>query len=247
MKPLLIIKTGKTTQKIRESHGDFENMILNASGISPADALILSVFEGALLPDPETICGAVITGSGAMVTDREPWSVYTEIWARKAHAAGLPILGICFGHQLLAQAFGGTVGYHPLGVEVGTVSITLSPAGREDALLNIMDNSFSGHVIHYQTVLELPPDAVLLASNTFEPHHAFRLGATTWGVQFHPEFTEGIILAYIDSEVQGFNKSPEALEQIRSSVHAHSDGVSLMQQFLKLVYANDPSRTHQNP
>ncbi len=231
MKPLLIIKTGSISEKVRESHGDMEDLILTATVLTSDAILTVPVFEGALLPDHNNICGAIITGSAAMVTDCEPWSIYTEGWIRIAHGVQCPILGICYGHQLLAQALGGEVGYHPGGLELGTVKIQLTEAGKQDSLFSAIPEEFLGHVTHYQTVLRLPPDAKRLAFNSFEPNHAFKLGTSTWGTQFHPEFTAAIMENYIELRAQS-NNSPE---NFPTPAVSHPFGTTLLRRFLQLV------------
>lgn len=202
MKPILIVKTGGAARRVREAHGDFDEMILSASGLKDHEARVVAVYQGEVLPEPEAVSGVIITGSPAMVTDREPWSTRLEEWVLKAHHSGVPVLGICYGHQLLGQAFGGSVGYHPDGMELGMVRITVEPAGQQDRLFGMLPGSFQANVIHSQTVLQLPQGAVRLAGNPYEPNHGFRIGETTWGVQFHPEFSADIMRDYIRLEAE---------------------------------------------
>ena len=122
MKPLLIIKTGSIFPEYKAKLGDFDDFILDQL---PAvdEVLVAPVTETLWLPDYKAVSGVIITGSHAMVTDRQPWSEFTADWLRAIPADSVPVLGICYGHQLLAHAWGGTVGYHPRGEEVGTVAI----------------------------------------------------------------------------------------------------------------------------
>jgi GMP synthase (glutamine-hydrolysing) len=92
---------------------------------------------------------------------------------------------------------GGTVGYHPGGPEIGTVTICLTDDGKEDPLLAGLPDRFPAHVSHSQTALSLPRGTRLLAASGFEPHHAIRIGKCAWGVQFHPEFPSRVMEAYI--------------------------------------------------
>lgn len=199
MKKIWVIKTGQTFPVAAKRFGDFEQWIF--SGAHPQHAFernTTAVFLDQTLPDLSQVDAVIITGSPAMVTDRAPWMEQLAEWLRQLVAANTPILGICFGHQILAHALGGVVDYHPKGRELGTVGVTLLPESKEDSLFKNLPNDFSAHVSHKQTVLTLPQNAVRLACNDFEPHHAFRVGSCAWGLQFHPEFTEEVMKEYID-------------------------------------------------
>lgn len=124
-----------------------------------------------------------------MVSERLPWSEAAAAWLRDAVALGLPILGVCYGHQLLAHALGGRVDYHASGREIGTVAIERLPAAADDALLAAAPARFVAHASHQQSVLELPAGAVVLARSAHDPHHAVRYAPRAWGLQFHPEFS----------------------------------------------------------
>ena len=235
MKPILIIKTGTVKDEFLGAHQDFDDMILRNAGVESTLAKIVSVFKGEQLPEPDEVCGAIITGSVAMVTDRAPWSLYTEKWVRNAGETGLPILGICYGHQLLAQAFGGIVEYHPQGMELGTVSISLNENGIQDKLLGILPESFIGHVIHSQCVAKLPQKAINLAFNEYENQHAFRIGENVWGVQFHPEFTAAFMRDFIQLEEKNLGKSIEELGAIKNNLEENKYGEILLQRFFEIA------------
>ena len=142
----------------------------------------------------------VITGSHDMVTDRRDWSERTASWLAEAASMGASILGICYGHQLLAHALGGTVDYNLLGPERGTTEVTLLKAASTDPLFGGLPQTIEVHVSHSQSVLRLPSDAVALAANNWDSNQAFRVGDRAWGVQFHPEFDAGIMHAYAAAE-----------------------------------------------
>src|SRR5690625_6734079 len=75
------------------------------------------------------------------------------------------MLGVCYGHQLMAAAFGGHVDFHPEGRESGTLAVRLTETGRADALLGTLPERFYAHLTHAQSVLEAPSDAQVLAFN----------------------------------------------------------------------------------
>jgi len=198
MKPFLIIKTGSTFEDITRNKGDFEHWTANAMRLGPDQWQCVNVQGGEPLPDPDEFAGCVITGSHDMITEAVDWMATTSFWVRKAVKAGLPMLGICFGHQLMADALGGKAAYHPDGMEIGTVEISLTGDAADDPLFADIPNPFPAHVTHSQTALELPPNAVLLAASDHDAHQAFRVGEHAWGVQFHPEFDVEATRFYVD-------------------------------------------------
>ncbi|MDX1599851.1 MAG: glutamine amidotransferase, partial [Marinobacter sp.] len=104
-----------------------------------------------------------------------------------------------------------------------------------DPLLGQLPIYFQAQLTHRQSVLRLPESAVLLARNEFEPHQAFRIGQCAWGVQFHPEFTQEIMKAYLEvqsSDLETENQNPSALI---SSVADTPDATGLLKRFSELV------------
>ena len=171
-------------------------------GLPDAQVQTRRVYEGDTLPDPRAISAVVVTGSSAMVTDREAWSERTAEWLADAVGAGVPVLGICYGHQLLAHALGGKVENNPLGRHIGTVDVRLTEAAQGDPLFSGFDPVLHVPVSHRQAVTALPPGARLLATAERDPLHAFAVGDRAWGVQFHPEFDADIVRGYIDARRQ---------------------------------------------
>lgn len=193
-KPIAIIVTGRTYPSISADLGDFEDWI--ARGLAGQALIRVHVCDGASLPAPTDLSGVVISGSHDMVTDRLPWSEALADWLRRAVPTGLPVLGICYGHQLLAQALGGVSGPRPEGLEFGTVDITLVDGAEEDLLLRGLPAHFPAHVIHMQSALTLPAGAVRLGSSPADAHQLVRFAPNCWGVQFHPEFSEAVVAGY---------------------------------------------------
>ncbi len=138
-----------------------------------------------------------------MVTDREPWSERVAAWLPGVVSAEVPLLGICYGHQLLAYATGGEVGTNPRGPEYGTVPIHLQERAHHDPLFLGLPSTILVQTSHEQSVLRLPPGSIGLAANVHDPHHAFLVGKCAWGVQFHPEFDARTVQAYIRDFADG--------------------------------------------
>ena len=221
MKQLYIVKTGTTFPATLEQYGDFDQWTRDALGATDIPVSLIDVKRMGSLPAVADCAGVVVTGSHAMVTDDLEWSLRIEAWLPELIAAEVPFFGICYGHQLLARALGGQVDYHPRGKEIGTVAVRCLPAGDEDPLFRNLPEEFPAHVTHSQSVLRLPDQAVLLAENTFEPHHAFRFGPCAWGVQFHPEYDSAIMRSYITEQaaelVEAGRKVPELLATVRET------------------------------
>lgn len=192
-----MIQAGTPPQDIRCITGDLSQWFFTALGPSGAAVQVVRVFEGEALPAPGRHRAAIITGSWSMVTDRHPWSEATAAWIRHAVAQGMPLLGVCYGHQLMAHALGGEVGYHPGGREMGCLDIERLPAGDDDPWLAAHPPRFKAHLTHLQTVLRLPGGAHALARSAHDPHQIVRYSPTAVSVQFHPEFTPDILAACI--------------------------------------------------
>ncbi len=194
---ILIIKAGSTFPSLRERRGDFEHWMLEGMSAQEAEAHVVNVEAGEPLPAHGAHAAVVITGSHCMVTDRLEWSERVAQWLAEEARSATPILGICYGHQLLAHALGGQVAYNPLGREFGTVEITLEREAEQDALFAGLPRAMPVQASHLQAVVRLPPRAVRLAGSAMDANHAIRFGEACWGVQFHPEFDAGAMREYV--------------------------------------------------
>jgi GMP synthase (glutamine-hydrolysing) len=237
MKPILVVKCGGTLPALRARRGDYEDWILAGMGVAPECARIAAVSEGADLPAPAELQAAVLTGSSAMVSERAPWSERTAEWLRGAVAAELPVLGICYGHQLLGHALGGRVAANPRGREIGSVDVETLPAARGDALLGALPARLTVQATHVESVLELPPGARLLAGSRGDPHHAFSVGARAWGVQFHPEFDADVIRGYLDARREILGREGLDADALLAGVRESEDGRALLRRFAALAGA----------
>ncbi len=177
-----------------------------------------------------TFDGVIISGSQCSVYEDRPWIHELTEWAQTVHAAGIPMLGICWGHQFLAQALGGRIvamdryelGYRP----IETV--------RDHPLLADLPSEFVAFETHSDRVYELPSEATVLAENDV-CIQAFALG-NTYGVQFHPEYdmetaehvTERKDLPEerIESVLEGI--TPEAYEKAKKAAQVFENFASIV-------------------
>lgn len=235
MKKLFIIKAGSTFPATAANHGDFEERVICGLGIPRRDTRVIDACRGDTLPAPEDCIAAIITGAHCMVTDNLPWSLAIESWIPSLVQSETPLLGICYGHQLLARAMGGHVDFHPRGKEVGTVDIRLTGGYLTDPLFAAQPRRFPAHATHAQSVLSLPPEAVLLAENDFEPHHAFRIGPCAWGVQFHPEYNHLIMRDYILAQAESLTLLGQDTERLLLNVCETPAAKGLLARFAQLA------------
>jgi GMP synthase (glutamine-hydrolysing) len=197
MKPVLIIRLGEPPPTVLEARGDFEAWIETAMQDVIPNFKVVDVPAGGSLPDPTDLAGVIITGSASMVSERADWSEQTAAWLKAATHSDLPMLGICYGHQLIAHALGGEVGPNPHGRQIGTVPLRLEASG--DALLGALPSEILVQTSHSESVLRLPQGAVGLGETDLDPHHVYRMGDRIWGLQFHPEFDQSIMRGYIEA------------------------------------------------
>lgn len=223
---LLLIQAGTPPDPIRRQEGDLPQWFLAALSSTGQDMDVTRVFEGEPLPAPGAHRAAIITGSWSMVTDRLDWSEATAQWIRDAMAIAMPIFGVCYGHQLMAHALGGKVGYHPQGVEIGCLPVSLHDKAVADPLVGALPPKFKANLTHRQTVLTPPDGAQVLARSAHDPHQIIRYGDHALSTQFHPEFTPAILAACIRRNAEGLREAghdPAALcEALADTPHPRS-------------------------
>jgi GMP synthase (glutamine-hydrolysing) len=234
MKKILIIKTGSTFPSLRARRGDFEQWILSGMHRPKQTVAVVDVQRDEPLPKPEEVGAVVITGSHAMVTDHHEWNENTAAWLRGAFGLELPILGICYGHQLLAYALGGTVGDNPRGREIGTVDVYKTEESAGDMLLGGPDGSLKAQVSHSQSVLALPPGATRLAYSSLDANQAFLFGDRVWGIQFHPEFDADIMRAYLHYFRKELTVEMKDPERMMTNCSETPESSSILQRFADL-------------
>lgn len=236
-KKLLVVKTGSLrarAQRLVDLFGDQEEIFSAAAGYDAATSEVIDVWAGAAIPHPPShYRGILITGSGAMVSDLEPWMEETARWLRDAVAAEVPMLGICFGHQLLAHALGGAVGPNPRGLEVGTIRVTFNAAA--DPLFACLPASADFGAHHYQSVLTRPAGAQVLGSNEQDENQALRFAPHAWGVQFHPEFGQAFMRALVDVAADGIARAGGDLDAIGRSLAETPHGPALLERFMAII------------
>ena len=184
MRRVLLVRTGSPSPEALQRFGDFSEWFerLLAPEVVVVDAVRAEPFPGL-----DRIGGVLVTGSSASVISPEAWIDRLGRWLLGV-ARSTPVLGVCFGHQLLARALGAVVERNPAGPELGTQSVELTPEGRRDPLFSGLASPLLVQESHEDHVPVAPPGATVLATNLHSPVQAFAVGPHIRAVQFHPEF-----------------------------------------------------------
>ena len=183
-----ILQADSVLERFQPRHGDYPQMFADlfvAAGDGAALAFeAIDVLGGTPYPAPSRCDAYVITGSRHSVYEDLPWLPGLVEFVRRALRAGRPVLGICFGHQLMAHFFGGqvrraqgwAVGVH--GSRVLASEAWMAPPAKA---INLLSS-------HQDQVIQLPNGAQLIAGNDFCPVAGFTLGRQVLTFQGHPEF-----------------------------------------------------------
>lgn len=179
-------------EPLRSAHGDYAEMYSALLREAGADfELVTYAVHAGELPARVDACDAwLVSGSRAAVYEDLAWIARLQDFARAVYAAGLPQVGICFGHQLLAHALGGRTERAPGGWGIGNVELRL----RERAPVTAgAPSSLRLFMAHQDQVVTLPPGATWLAEAPHCAHAMFALGDRVLGLQPHPEFSAGFM------------------------------------------------------
>ncbi|MBR1156733.1 type 1 glutamine amidotransferase [Bradyrhizobium sp. JYMT SZCCT0428] len=207
MPKITIIETGVISPANRARHGSFPQMFERLLGEADASASFATVrlADGEALPDSAGLEAILLTGSPAGVYDDLDWIAPLERFVRAAYAARIPMAGICFGHQLIAQALGGTVRKSEKGWGIGRHVYDVVPGN------GVIDGDrIAIPASHQDQVIAPPTGATTIFHSAFTPHAGLLYAnGVTLSVQPHPEFTTAF--AHVCCEKAGQNSAPEPL------------------------------------
>ncbi|MEB6534491.1 glutamine amidotransferase [Pantoea stewartii] len=214
--PLALIQLDVPPASVVEKIGEQPVWFIDALNLKPEDYLIVRPHLGEPLPQFTEISGAVLSGSWAMVTDHEEWSERTAAWVRAGMDAQLPLLGVCYGHQLMAYALGGKVADNPHGWERGLLALNTTTAAKHDPLLATLPDHFEAWLSHRQSVVIPPPQSTILAQSEKDPCQVLRYSPNALSMQFHPEFDRQIMDACLPDDVDSDGAELQGADWARS-------------------------------
>ncbi|WLS77306.1 glutamine amidotransferase [Erwinia pyri] len=224
--PLAIIQLEAPPEAVSNIVGEQQHWFIAALGLEPDEYIVVRPDLGEALPEPGTISAAILSGSWAMVTDHAEWSERTAAWIRSAVEQALPLLGVCYGHQLMAYALGGVVDDNPRGWERGLQQLEMNDNAQHDPLLSALPVHFSAWLSHRQSVVQPPPGAQVLAASALDRCQIIRYTPQALSVQFHPEFTSQIMSACLQN-----SQGSEALSSLVAHQQEPGTPLQLLQDF----------------
>jgi GMP synthase (glutamine-hydrolysing) len=188
---MLLYKTGETAPELVRDLGDYFQWFSRLVG----DAVELARHFAFRQPRPcqMDFDALLVTGSPCSLVDPEPWMEEATSFVREVAESGRPVLGICFGHQLIGRAWGGAVRVNPNGWEAGTTEIELTDEGRADPLFDGLPAKIPVNMSHRDEVCPLGPGVRRLAGGARCENQAIAVGDHVRGVQFHPEMNGAVI------------------------------------------------------
>jgi GMP synthase-like glutamine amidotransferase len=227
-----ILKADDVHPALVEEFGEYSDMVA-AIMLDIDPTLGIEVFDVYHQQYPDCIDMAdayVITGSKCSVYDQEEWIYKLIDFVQLLHAKRKKMVGICFGHQLLAHSLGGKTEKSAKGWGVGVQTYHATKSGVGQGLAP----RFELKVSHQDQVIDLPKNSVLLACNDFCPNAMFKLGNHILSLQGHPEFSKAYMhkLLPLRRERLGESLANQALNSLSIATQDH-DVSKVIMEFLE--------------
>ena len=245
MRRVLILQAGSADPSVRAVVGDYPAWFARRLA-ARVELRVVRPYEERL-PRLAPFHGVVMTGSPLSVTRPAPWMDEAAAYMLAA-ARTRPVLGVCFGHQLLARALGGRVVRNPRGREAGSSLVELTDAGARDPLFAGAPRRFLAQQMPGDHVAELPPGATLLARSALSPVQAFGLGDPIRCVQVHPEMDaeRSRLLADARREVLDA-EAPGGAVAVLASIQVTPEAEWTLIRWLERFVGAEPARASSGP
>ena len=213
MRKLAILETGAPPPGPRKTFGDYPAMFRDLLGHDSYSYTTFDVLAGALPSRIEDHDAYLVTGSSAGVYDPLPWIDPLKAFLISAKGRA-PLVGICFGHQIMAEAFGGKVIKSPKGWGMGLHSYEVR---RTNAWMD-PSRTIAVPASHQDQVVTLPPGSAVLAASDFTPFGMLAYGDHAVSMQLHPEFEPDYAKALIEDRCGSRYTDAQADQAIASFV-----------------------------
>lgn len=234
----LLVQARNAPEMLRQEQQCF----LERCRIDKAQLSTVNVVNSPVGPDLFEGMDAVLIGGAGEYSARDdhPWTEDLHAFIREGVERNMPIFGSCWGHQVIARAFGGEVIYDPDRAELGSGEVVLTEAGRNDRIFRSFPPRFRVNMGHHDRVATLPPNAVELAYNESQRNQAFRIrNKPVYGTQFHSELDaqreKERLVAYREHYLDAL-PTDEVFEEVVNNLVETTEVDHLMHDFL-LRYA----------
>ena len=226
-KHVQIISCGPGLSEINNQYGQSSDWVREMIKEKVLNIDIVKIYNGEMpLCDPQNIW--IVTGSRYSVYDNIDWIDTFKKHIKKGINAKVSMLGICFGHQLLASCLGGKVEKNINGWELGSYKISLTAEGQSNLLFNNFQNNDIVYESHQDVVSSLPSGAIELAY-TNKGNQSFCVDDFLYGVQFHPEFTYDVIRKLMDLRLE------RGVEVDDEKILESKNGKNILSNFIDIV------------
>lgn len=225
-----ILQTGDTPEELKGQFGEYGDMFIRLLGEHDHQfEFTLYPVSNSLFPDsPEECDGWLITGSRFSAYEDQAWIHTLKALIREISETERPLIGVCFGHQLIAEALGGRVekSHKGWGLGLDTYSLTADTPGTDAQNITL-------NIFHQDQIVELPPGARVFASSEFCEYAGLIIGDRIMTIQAHPEFQNDYnsqLLQARRASVVPEDQADEAIDRLR-----HRDAQADSKRFARLM------------
>ena len=222
-----IISCGPGLSEINDRHGYSFDWVTSMIKDKVDSIEVVKIYDNEL-PScrPDDIW--IITGSRYSVYDNIDWiASFKKLIIQGLELRG-PMLGICFGHQIICNALGASVVKNDMGWEMGSSEVSLTDSGKKTDLFKGFNHTFSVYQSHQDVVSDVPENIKVLAQNEYGVQ-SFSFNDNVFGVQFHPEFSFKVMKAYYSIRIKKINNKEKYF------VSDVNNGVKVVENFINMI------------
>ena len=226
---LLIISAGPGIDEIKTEYGHAIDWISSFIDSSSIEIDINHIYKNDSF-DESKYDAWIITGSAYSVNDDDNWIDLLKNKIVYAYNHSIPILGICFGHQIISSALGGKVVENKKGWELGSYHIEINKYGKNHKIFKNIDSDDYFYFSHQDVVKQLPSNAIELAKNNMGLQ-SFSINDIIFGIQFHPEFSVQVMEKYVEVRYnKGIIKQFNPVSESKTSYKVISNFIDIVKE-----------------